>query len=81
MISGLRDVYNQFKISFLLPFLPVNGMIAAPILKLKQALQKMESEILTMNVQISVIEQSLLQSQLKNRAAYNDYFQNLHISL
>ncbi|CAG9540491.1 unnamed protein product, partial [Cercopithifilaria johnstoni] len=50
----------------------------APILKLKQALQKMESEILTMNVQISVIEQSLLQSQLKNRAAYNAYFQDLH---
>ncbi|VDK64555.1 unnamed protein product [Onchocerca ochengi] len=50
----------------------------APMLRLKQALQKMESEILTMNVQISVIEQSLLQSQLNNRAAYNAYFQDLH---
>ncbi|KAL3997894.1 Intra-flagellar transport protein 57 family protein [Acanthocheilonema viteae] len=51
----------------------------APLLRLKQALQKMESDILTMNVQISVIEQSLLQSQLKNRTAYNAYFQDLHI--
>ncbi|KAK6106554.1 Intra-flagellar transport protein 57 family protein [Brugia pahangi] len=51
----------------------------APMLKLKQALQKMESEILTMNVQISVMEQSLLQSQLKNRAAYNAHLQDLYI--
>uniref|UniRef100_A0A0R3RN21 Intraflagellar transport protein 57 homolog n=1 Tax=Elaeophora elaphi TaxID=1147741 RepID=A0A0R3RN21_9BILA len=50
-----------------------------PMLRLKQALQKIESEILTMNVQISVIEQSLLQSQLKNRAAYNAYFQDLRV--
>lgn len=64
-----------FKTRFLLTY----GIITAPMLKLKQALQKMESEILTMNVQISVIEQSLLQSQLKNRAAYNAYFQDLHI--
>lgn len=48
------------------------------MLKLKQALKKMESDILTMNVQISVIEQSLLQSQLENRAAYNAYLQDLH---
>ncbi|VDK86163.1 unnamed protein product [Litomosoides sigmodontis] len=51
----------------------------APMLRLKQALKKMESEILTMNVQISIIEQSLLQSQLKQRTAYNAYFQDLHI--
>ncbi|KAM3721332.1 Intraflagellar transport protein [Dirofilaria immitis] len=50
-----------------------------PMLRLKQALQKMESEIMTMNVQISVIEQSLLQSQLKNRTTYNAHFQDLHI--
>ncbi|OZC12828.1 hypothetical protein X798_00462 [Onchocerca flexuosa] len=50
----------------------------APMLRLKQALQKMESEILIMNVQISVIEQSLLQSQFNSRAAYNAYFQDLH---
>uniref|UniRef100_A0A1I8ETU9 Uncharacterized protein n=1 Tax=Wuchereria bancrofti TaxID=6293 RepID=A0A1I8ETU9_WUCBA len=50
-----------------------------PMLRLKQALQKMESEILTMNVQISVMEQSLLQSQLKNLAAYNAHLQDLHI--
>lgn len=47
------------------------------MLRLKQALQKIESEILTMNVQISVIEQSLLQSQLTNRTAYNAYLQGI----
>ncbi|VDN00845.1 unnamed protein product [Thelazia callipaeda] len=46
----------------------------APMLRLKQALQKMESEIVKMNVQISVMQQSILQSQLKNRAAFNAYF-------
>ncbi|EFO14185.2 huntingtin-interacting protein-1 protein interactor [Loa loa] len=51
----------------------------APMLRLKQALQKIESEILIMNVQISAIEQSLLQSQLKNRAVYNAYLRDLHI--
>uniref|UniRef100_A0A915PSV5 Intraflagellar transport protein 57-like protein n=1 Tax=Setaria digitata TaxID=48799 RepID=A0A915PSV5_9BILA len=51
----------------------------APVLKLKQALQKLESEVMTMNVQISIIEQSLLQIQLKNRTAYNVYFQDTHI--
>lgn len=40
----------------------------APILKIKQAIAKMEQNILTMTVQIAVIEQSLLQSQLSDRA-------------
>lgn len=49
------------------------------MLRLKQALQKIESDITRMDVQIGVIEQSLLQSQLKDRAAYNSYAQELYM--
>ncbi|VDN59912.1 unnamed protein product [Dracunculus medinensis] len=43
----------------------------APILKIKQALIKLETDIATMNVQIGVIEHFLLQFQLKNRVAFS----------
>ncbi|KHN73240.1 Intraflagellar transport protein che-13 [Toxocara canis] len=43
----------------------------APMVRIKQALMKLESDITTMDVQIGVIEQSLLQSQLKDRVAYS----------
>uniref|UniRef100_A0A915CDG5 Intraflagellar transport protein 57 homolog n=2 Tax=Parascaris univalens TaxID=6257 RepID=A0A915CDG5_PARUN len=43
----------------------------APMVRIKQALMKLESDITTMDVQIGVIEQSLLQSQLKDRIAYS----------
>uniref|UniRef100_A0A9J2PB62 Intraflagellar transport protein 57 homolog n=1 Tax=Ascaris lumbricoides TaxID=6252 RepID=A0A9J2PB62_ASCLU len=46
-------------------------LFCAPMVRIKQALVKLESDITTMDVQIGVIEQSLLQSQLKDRIAYS----------
>ncbi|VDK44918.1 unnamed protein product [Anisakis simplex] len=43
----------------------------APMVRIKQALTKLESDITKMDVQIGVIEQSLLQCQLKDRIAYS----------
>ncbi|KAK6729140.1 hypothetical protein RB195_006281 [Necator americanus] len=42
----------------------------APMMKVKQALLKIEEDIQRMNVQIGVLEQSLLQAQLKERVSY-----------
>ncbi|KAK6018162.1 hypothetical protein OSTOST_16265 [Ostertagia ostertagi] len=41
-----------------------------PMMKVKQAILKIEEEIQRMNVQIGVLEQSLLQAQLKERVSY-----------
>ncbi|PAV87257.1 hypothetical protein WR25_15125 [Diploscapter pachys] len=42
----------------------------APMVKIKQAVAKLEEEIERMNVQIGVMEQSLLQAQLRDRVNY-----------
>ncbi|CAI4226690.1 unnamed protein product [Auanema sp. JU1783] len=42
----------------------------APMVKIKQALAKMESDIDRMNVQIGVLEQGLLNAQLRDRVAF-----------
>ncbi|XGW20597.1 hypothetical protein V3C99_003968 [Haemonchus contortus] len=42
----------------------------APMMKVKQAILKIEEEIQRMNVQIGVLEQNLLQTQLKERVSY-----------
>ncbi|EPB72594.1 intraflagellar transport protein che-13 family protein [Ancylostoma ceylanicum] len=42
----------------------------APLVKVKQALLKIEEDIQRMNVQIGVLEQSLLQAQLRERVSY-----------
>uniref|UniRef100_A0A915K4T6 Uncharacterized protein n=1 Tax=Romanomermis culicivorax TaxID=13658 RepID=A0A915K4T6_ROMCU len=39
---------------------------ATPLIKVKQALSRLQHEILGIDVQIGVIEQMLLQSQLRN---------------
>ncbi len=46
------------------------GEISAPMVKIKQAVAKLEEEIERMNVQIGVMEQSLLQAQLRDRVNY-----------
>ncbi|CAD6189804.1 unnamed protein product [Caenorhabditis auriculariae] len=43
----------------------------APLLKIKQAVTKMEEEIQRMNVQIGVLEASIMSSFLRDRFAYN----------
>lgn len=40
------------------------------MVKIKQAVAKLEEEIERMNVQIGVMEQSLLQAQLRDRVNY-----------
>uniref|UniRef100_A0A1I7W8V8 Intraflagellar transport protein 57 homolog n=1 Tax=Heterorhabditis bacteriophora TaxID=37862 RepID=A0A1I7W8V8_HETBA len=45
-------------------------LFSSPMLKVKQALLKIEEDIERMNVQIGVIEQNLLQAQLRVRVAY-----------
>ncbi|KJH53320.1 hypothetical protein DICVIV_00443 [Dictyocaulus viviparus] len=42
----------------------------APMVKIKHALMKIEEDIERMNVQIGVLEQSLLQAQLRDRVSY-----------
>ncbi|KAE9418023.1 hypothetical protein Angca_008195, partial [Angiostrongylus cantonensis] len=42
----------------------------APIMKVRQALLKIEEDIQRMNVQIGVLEQSLMQAQLRERVSY-----------
>lgn len=45
----------------------------APILKITQAISKLERSILTMNIQVAAIEQSLHQRQLNDRNTTNFY--------
>ncbi|VDP16034.1 unnamed protein product [Heligmosomoides polygyrus] len=42
----------------------------APMVKVKQAILKIEEDIQRMSVQIGVLEQNLLQAQLKERVSY-----------
>jgi hypothetical protein len=51
----------------------INSRNLAPILKITQAIAKLEQSILTMNVQTSAIEQSLNQAQLNDRNVSNFY--------
>ena len=44
----------------------------APMVKVKQAVSRLEQELMGMDVQIGVIENALLQSQLRDRS----YFAN-----
>lgn len=44
----------------------------APILKIKQALNKLDKECFVMRVQIATLEQALMQTQLANRLDHTE---------
>ena len=42
-------------------------LFSAPLVKIKQALQRLKNEVIQMDVRIGVVEQSLLQAKLKDK--------------